>query len=90
MKKLLDFKLKHMKHQESHLGILISKSKGDQRREEHVYLQKAKLDISNDKESRLICRIFKTKSGHKISKTKRISYFRIRGIFKIFKGYILE
>lgn len=66
MKKLLDFKLKHMKHQESHLEILISKSKADQRREEHVYLQKAKLDISNDKESPLICHIFKTKSAHKI------------------------
>ena len=52
-----------------------------------AYLQKAKLDISNDKESPLICRIFKTKSGHKISKTKGISYSKIR---EIFKGYISE
>ena len=50
-------------------------------------MQKTKLDISNDKESPLICRIFKTKSGHKISKTKGISYSRIR---EIFKGYISE
>ena len=50
-----------------------------------AYLQKAKLDISNDKESPLICRIFKTKSGHKISKTRGVSYSRAR---EIFKGYI--
>ena len=37
-----------------------------------AYIEKANLDISNDKESPLICRIFKTKSGHKISKTKGI------------------
>ena len=42
-----------------------------------AYLQKAKLDVSNDKESALICRIFKTKSGHKISETRGISYSRI-------------
>ena len=35
-----------------------------------VYLQIAKLDISNDNENFLICCIFKTKSGHKVSKTK--------------------
>ena len=52
-----------------------------------MYLKKAKLDVSNDKESPLICRIFKTKSGHKISKTKGITYSRIR---EIFKGYISE
>ena len=102
---LLDVKLKHIKLQESHLEILIPKSKTDQHREGHVvyisriksecyavkylepYLQKAKLDIYNDKESPLIWRIFKTKSRHKISKTKGISYSRIR---EIFKGYISE
>ena len=102
---LLDVKLKHIKLQESHLEILIPRSKTDQHREGHVvyfsrikseccpvkyleaYLQKAKLDICNDKESPLICRIFKTKSGLKISKTKGISYTRIR---EIFKGYISE
>ena len=47
-----------------------------------VYLQKAKLDIYNDKESPLTCRIFKTKSGHKISKTKGISYSRIGKFLK--------
>ena len=52
-----------------------------------AYLQKAKLDVSNDKKSPLICRIFKTKSGHKVSKTKGISYSRIR---EIFKGYISQ
>ena len=39
-----------------------------------VYLQKTKLDIFNDKESPLICRIFKTSSGHKISKYQNISF----------------
>ena len=39
------------------------------------------------KKSPLICRIFKTKSGHKISKTKGISYSKIR---ETFKGYISE
>ena len=34
-----------------------------------------------------MCCIFKTKSGHKISKTKGIPYSRIR---EIFKGYISE
>ena len=52
-----------------------------------MYLQKAKLDISNDNEKFLIGCIFKTKSGHKVSKTKGISYFRIK---EIFKGYISE
>ena len=52
-----------------------------------VYLQKAKLDVPNDKESPLICCISKTKSSHKISKRKGISYSRIR---EVFKGYILE
>ena len=74
----------NIKIQESHLEILISKSKTDPRREGHivyisrikseccpvkyleVYLQKPKLNISNDKESALIYRILKTKSGHKI------------------------
>ena len=102
---LLDVKLKHIKIKESHLEIIIPKSKTDQHREGHVvyisrikseycpvkylevYLQKTKLDISNDKESPLICCIFKTKSGHKISKTKGTSHSRIR---EIFKGYISE
>ena len=85
---LLDVKLKRIKLQETHLEILIPKSKTDHHREGHVmyisriksecclvkyldaYLQKAKLDISNDKESPLVCRIRKIKSGHKISKKK--------------------
>ena len=50
------------------------------------YLQKAKLDISNHKESPLICRVFKT-AGLKISKTKGISYSRIR---ETFYSYISE
>ena len=97
---LFDIKEKHIKIQESHLEILIPKSNTDQHREEHisrikseyclvkyleVYLQKAKLDISNENASPLIYLIFKTKSAHKISKTKRISYSRIR---ETFKGYI--
>ena len=47
-----------------------------------VYLQKSKLDISNDKEIPLMYRISKTKSGHKVSKTKGVLYSRIRKIFK--------
>ena len=35
-----------------------------------VYLQKGKLDISNDKESINMYRILKTKSSQNISKTK--------------------
>ena len=93
------------KIQESHLEILITKSKTDQHKEGNVvyifriksecctvkylevYLQKAKLDISNDKESPVIYCIFKTKSGHKISKAKRVSCSRIR---EIIKGYTSE
>ena len=50
-----------------------------------AYLQKAKLNVSDDKKCPLICHIFKIKSGHKVSKTKAISSSRIR---EIFKGYI--
>ena len=96
-------KLKHIKILESHLEIIIPKSKTYQHREGHVvcisrikseycpvkylevYQQKAKLDIPNDKESTLICHIFKTNSSHNILKRKGISYSSIR---KIFKGYI--
>ena len=49
-----------------------------------MYLQKGKLDISNDKESINMCRIFETRSSQKISKTKSISYPRIRETFKDF------
>ena len=43
-----------------------------------VYFQKTELDISNDEGSPLIYSIYKEKSVHKISKTKEISYSRIR------------
>ena len=85
VEELLDVNLKHLKIQESHLEILISKSKADQHREGYVYistikseccpikyLQKAKLDISNGTESPLICRIFKTKSGQREDKKNLI------------------
>ena len=92
IEELLDAKLKDRKVQEHHLEILISKSKTDQYKKRHVvyiskikseccslkclevYLQKAQLDISNDKGSI-------TKSGHKISKTKGISYSKIGEAF---------
>ena len=48
-----------------------------------MYLQKAKLDVSNDKESPLICRIFKTKSGHKVSKTKGFSFVELGTFLKV-------
>ena len=81
-------KSKTDQHREGHV-VCISKIKSEYCPVKYlkVYLQKAKLDISNDKESPLICRIFKRKSVHKISKTKGISYSRIR---EIFKGYISE
>ena len=105
IEELLDAKLKHVKLQDSQLEILIPKSKADQNRDRpflylsrtksacypvkylEVYLQKTKLDISNDKESSLICRILKT--GHTISKTKGISYCRIRDIFKNYLSEIM-
>ena len=81
-------KSKSDQHREGHV-VYISRIKSECCPVKYLeaYLQKAKLDISNDKESPLICRIFKTKSGHKISKTKGISYSRIR---EVFKGYISE
>ena len=42
IEKLLDVKLKHIKIQESHLEILISKSKADQHREGIVYISRIK------------------------------------------------
>ena len=84
---LLDVKLKHIKIKESHLEIIIPKSKTDQHREGHVvyistikccpvkyleaYLQKPKLDISNDQESPLICRIFKQSQVIKFQRQRR-------------------
>ena len=105
IKGLFGIKLKHIKLQDSHLEVLIPKSKTDQHREGHdvyisrikscrpvkyleAYLQKAKLDISNDKENPLTCRMIQTKSGHKISKTNGISYSRIRETFKGYKSEI--
>ena len=51
------------------------------------YLQKTNIEISKDGETPLIGRIFKTKKGHKISKTQGISYSRIR---EVFKDYITD
>ena len=75
-------------HREGHV-VYISRIKSEYCPAKYLemYLQKAKLDVSNGKESPLICRLFKTKSGHKILETKEISYFGIRDIFK---GYISE
>ena len=75
-------------HREGHV-VYISRIKSEYCAVKYleVNLKKAKLDISKDKESPLICRIFKIKSDRKMSKTKGISYSRIR---EIFKGYILE
>ena len=55
-------------HKDSHV-VYISRIKSEYCPVKYLeaYLQKAKLDISNYKESPLICRIFKTKPGHKIS-----------------------
>ena len=95
IEELLYVKLKHLIVQESNLEILILRSNTDSEGKSYNsrikleccsvknlegYLQKVKLDISNHKESPLICRVFKT-AGHKISKTKGISYSRIRETF---------
>ena len=105
IEELLLIKIKHLRINESHLEILVPKSKTDQHREEHIvfisrissqccpvtflekYLQKARIEILKYVETPLIGRIFKTKKGHKISKTQGISYLRIR---EIFKGYITD
>ena len=81
-------KSKTDQHREGHV-VYISRIKSEccLVKSLEAHLQKVELDVSNDKESPLICRIFKTKSGHKISKTKGISYSRIR---EIFKDYISE
>ena len=42
IEELLDVKLKDIKIQESHLEVLISKSKADQHREGHVYISRIK------------------------------------------------
>ena len=85
---ILNRKSKADQHREEHV-IFISRIKSEccQVKYLEVYLQKAKIDVSNDQESPLICRIFKIRSGHQIAKTKGISYSRIR---EIFKGYISE
>ena len=78
---ILITKSKSDQHREGHV-VYISRIKSECCPVKHlsVYLQNAKLDISCDKKSPLICRIFKTKSGHNISKTNGISYSRIREI----------
>ena len=87
---LLCFKLKHIKIQESHLEIVIPKSKTDQHREgQVVYISRIKSEYWPVKYSEVYLQKakFKTKSGHKVLKTKEVSYSRIR---EIFKGYISE
>ena len=102
---LLSIKIKHLRINESHLEILVPKSKTDQHREGHIvyisrisseccpvkflekYLQRTNIEISKDGEIPLIARIFKTRKGHKISKTQRISYSRIR---EVFQDYITD
>ena len=54
------------------------------------YLKRVDIDISKDKETPLIGRVFKTKKGHKILKTQGISYTRIREIFKDYISEIAE
>ena len=50
------------------------------------YLEEAKLNITDDKESFLIARLHKTKKRHNVSKVAGIGYSRAR---EIFKEYIL-
>ena len=81
-------KLKKDQHRERNV-VYISRIKSECCPVKYLeaYLRKAKLDVSNDKESPFIWRIFKTKSSHKISKTKGISYSRFK---EIFESYISE
>ena len=105
IEELLSIKIKQLRINESHLEILVPKSKTDKHREGNIvcisrisseccpvkflekYLQKTNIEISKDGETPLIGRIFKTKKGHKISKTQGISYSRIR---EVFKDYITD
>ena len=105
IEELLSIKIKHQRINESHLEILVPKSKTDQNTERHIayisqasskccpekfpekYLQKTNIEISKDDETPLIGRIFKTKKGRKILKTKAISFSRIR---EVFKDYITD
>ena len=106
---LLNVMLKHIKIQESHLEIAISKLKTDQHREGYVvyisrikseycpvkirilyisqylemYLQKAKVDVSNDKESPLICRIFKTKQVIKFQRQRGFHIVELGTFLKV-------
>ena len=98
---LLSIKIKHLRINESHLEIMVPKSKTDQHREGHIFyisrvssqccqvkfLEKYLRKINKDGKTPLIRRIFKTKKGHKISKTKRISYPRIK---EVFKNYVID
>jgi len=47
-----------------------------------IYLNEAKIDIVKDAECYLICRMFKVKKGHKVSKTLGISYTTTSEIFR--------
>ena len=51
------------------------------------YLQKTNMELCKDGETPLISRNFKTKKGHKISKTHGISHLRIK---EVFKDYITD
>ena len=46
------------------------------------FLRKAGLNVKNDKEAFIIPVLYKTKKGHKASKTRGVSYTRIREIFQ--------
>ena len=105
IEELLSIKIKHQRINESHLEILVPKSKTDQNREGNIvyisqaslkcrpekfpekYLQKTNIEISKDGETPLIGRIFKTKKGRKILKTKAISFSTIR---EVLKDYITD
>ena len=103
---LQDVKLKHITIKDDHMQILIEKCKNDQQREgEVVYIcrlghKKCPVKITEkyikmtklhkNPENFLICRLAKTKKGHKALGKYALSYSRIRENFLELVGAVSE
>ena len=86
--KILVPKLKTDHHREGHI-VYISRVSSECYPVKFFekYLQKTNMEICKDSETPLISRNFKTKKGHKISKTHGISHSRIK---EVLKDYITD
>ena len=86
--KILVPKLKTDHHREGHIGYISRvSSECCPVKFFEKYLQKTNMELCKDGETPLISRNFKTKKGHKISKTHGISHSRIK---EVFKDYITD